>query len=142
MTWAGTTAPAALARSDSALLRQILDNPHHPAFVVLLETLSRSTHPSVIRLLLAFLQDSRAPSAVLSVFSKRTDRELVEHLLRKIGRQPSAAVAQNLKRIESFAWVREGEATASDFLALAEKVKSAVAAKSGVALQEEIHVAR
>ncbi len=38
--------------------------------------------------------------------------------------------------------VREGEATASDFLALAEKVKSAVAAKSGVALQEEIHVAR
>jgi UDP-N-acetylmuramate dehydrogenase len=38
--------------------------------------------------------------------------------------------------------VREGAATAADFLALAEKVKSAVAAHSGVTLQEEIHVAR
>ena len=101
---------ARLARSDNAALRQILDNPHHPAFVMLVETFSKSTHPSVIRLLLAFLDDPRAPSAVLSIVSKRSDLELVEYLLRKIGRQPSAAVAQNRKRIESFAWVRGGGA--------------------------------
>ncbi len=99
---------ARLARSDNAMLRQILDNPHHTAFLMLLETFSKSTHPSVIRLLLGFLEDPRAPSGVLSVISKRSDRELVEHLLRKIGRQPSGALAQNLKRIESFAWVRGG----------------------------------
>jgi len=101
---------ARLARCDNAMLRQILDNPHHPAFVMLMETFSKSTQPSAIRLLLAFLDDPRAPSAVLSVVSKRSDLGFIKYLLRKIGRQPPAVVAQNLKRIESLAWVRSGGA--------------------------------
>jgi len=91
---------------DDAVLRQVLQDPYHPAFVAIVEALSRIPHDALIGLLLGFLDDPRAPSAVLSVISKRSDPRFVRALLHKIDRKPSPAVCQNLKRMESVAWVR------------------------------------
>ena len=99
-----------LSGRDSASLLNILRSPYHPAFLVLIDILSKSRHTAVIGLLLSFLDDARAPSGILSVVSKRIDLPFVQALLRKVGRQPSAAVAANLKRMDSLAWLRSGGA--------------------------------
>ncbi len=96
-----------LTYRDDAVLRQVLQDPRHPAFVVLLEMLSRIPHDAVIGLLLSFLDDPRAPSAVLSIVSKRSDLKFIERLLHKVGREPTGPVARNLKRIETIAWAHD-----------------------------------
>ena len=72
-----------------------------------MELFAKSTQPTVMRLLLSFLDDPRAPLAALGAVARRSDAKFVEFWLRKIGRQPSAIVAQNLKRIESVAWTQQ-----------------------------------
>jgi HEAT repeat protein len=96
-----------LTYRDDAVLRQVLQDPYHSAFVVLVEMLSKIQHDAVIGLLLSFLDDPRAPSAVLSIVSKRSDLKFLRRFLHKVGREPTAAVARNLKRIETIAWARE-----------------------------------
>lgn len=97
---------AALVNRDNLTLKQVLDNPHHAAFVPLVDLMARSTQRSILRLVLGFLDDPQAPSAALSVIARRNDPDFVVALLRKIGREPSAVVAQNVRRMETIAWVR------------------------------------
>lgn len=95
---------AALVNRDNLTLKQVLDNPHHAAFVPLVDLLARSSQRSILRLVLGFLDDPQAPSAALSVIARRSDPDFVVALLRKIGREPSAVVAQNLRRMGAIAW--------------------------------------
>jgi hypothetical protein len=97
-----------LTHRDNSLLREILQTPYHPAFLMTMEILSTTSHGSIIGLLLNFLDDPRAPSAILSVVSKRSDLRFVQALLRKIGREPSTPMAVNLKRITTVHWARSG----------------------------------
>ena len=46
------------------------------------------------------------PLAVLSVATNRSDSTFIRNLLNKIGRKPSDAVRQNLKRMCNIAWLR------------------------------------
>ena len=97
-----------LVKRDNATLKLVLKDPHHPAFVVLMDVLGKSTSDTVVRLLLSYLDDARAPSAVPSLVAKRRDPKFVRYLLRKIGREPSSAVRKNLKRMRSIAWAADG----------------------------------
>lgn len=99
-----------LVGRDSAVLKRVLNDPHHAAFLALVDVLSKSEAAGVIGLLLAFLDDPRAPSSALAVVAKRSDLRFVRYLLRKIGHEPSNAVRQNLKRIPTVAWLEEGAA--------------------------------
>ena len=100
-----------LVGRDNVTLKRILQDPHHASFLTTLEVLSGSSCGGVMRLLLSFLDDPHVPSAALSVVAKRSDLKFVRHLLGKIGREPSATVAQNLKHIESIAWLHSGQET-------------------------------
>lgn len=103
-----------LAPNDNLVLKQLLENPFDPAFRVLADLFVKSTQPSILRILVGFLDDPRAPSSVLGILGKRADREFVECLLRKIDERPSHAVAQNLKRMESLAWLKNNIALLDD----------------------------
>ncbi len=94
-----------LVGHDNPTLSKILKDPHHPAFGATVEAMSSSPHGGVMRLLLSCLDDRRVSSAVVSVVGKRSDPKFVQHLMRKIGREPATAIAQNLKRIRAIAWV-------------------------------------
>jgi hypothetical protein len=122
-----------LAARDNAILRHILENPYHVSFLVAVEVLSRSHHAGVLRLLLSFLDDPQAPSAALSVLANRTDLGFVRCLLRKIGRAPAAAVTENLKRIESIAWLRSGGALLEQLDEAAQHGTVRLAMRSGIA---------
>ncbi len=99
-----------LIRRDNALLRTILQDPHHTAFLATIDLLSHSPRVEIMRLLLSFLDDSFAPSSTISGIAKRGDLPFVRHLLHKIGRNPSSMITRNLKQIRTLAWLRpEGE---------------------------------
>ncbi|MHC4399692.1 MAG: HEAT repeat domain-containing protein [Planctomycetota bacterium] len=99
-----------LCKRDNVVLKQILKDPHHAAFSALVEVLLKSTAAGVIGLLLAFLDDPRAPSSVLSIIGRRCDLRFLEYLLRKVGHEPSTAVRKNLQRIEAVAWAKANRA--------------------------------
>ncbi len=95
-----------LAGRDNATLMQILLDPLHISFVAMIQTLTHSSRPGVMRLVLSHLDNSQAPTSLISVMSHRCDKRFVEHLLRKIGHTPSSGAAVNLKRMDSIAWLK------------------------------------
>ena len=97
-----------LAPRDNVTLKQILGSAHHPAFMTVVDVLSKSTAGGILRLLLSYLDDPHAPSAALSLIAKRSDLRFIRYLLRKIGRDPSALSVQNLKRIRTIGWLQTG----------------------------------
>ncbi len=98
-----------LANRDNIALKQVLQDPHHSAFLVLMDAICRSQEGSVIWLVLSFLDEARSASASLSVIANRSDLKFVECLLRKIARGISPVVSQNLKRIEAIAWLKNAD---------------------------------
>ena len=97
-----------LADRDNAVLNQILRNPHHLCFLMIIEALSKSERGGAMRLLLSYLDDPHPPSAMLSVLSNRSDPKFVRQLLRQVGLEFSPTVRQNLKCIENLAWLKGG----------------------------------
>ena len=95
-----------LAGRDNATLMQILLDPLHSCFVAMIQMLTHSIKPGVMRLVLSHLDNPQAPTSLVSVLAHRSDKRFVEHLLRKIGHSPSAGAKANLKRIESIAWLK------------------------------------
>ena len=99
-----------LASRENALLRRILENPYHGSFLVIVDVLSKSPHPAIMQLLLSFMEDSAAPSAAISIAANRSDMAFIRQLLRCVGGELSPAMLQNLRRIESVAWLKTGAA--------------------------------
>jgi len=95
-----------LVNRENALLKSILQSPLHPAFLCVTDLLHRSEHGGVIRLLLSFLDDPKAPSAALSAAANRSDLRFLRHFLRRLARSTSPQITQNLKRIEAVNWFR------------------------------------
>ncbi|HVX10458.1 MAG TPA: HEAT repeat domain-containing protein [Pirellulales bacterium] len=98
-----------LAQRDNVTLKQLLFDPLHASYRPLIDSMTHSGRPGVLRLLLGHLEDPQAPSATLTAIAHRRDAAFVKVLLRKIGSEPSAAAKRNLSRIEHFAWLQPGE---------------------------------
>ncbi len=96
-----------LVDRDNAALRQVLQHPNHAAYLPLIDCLATSPQRGVLRLLLSFLEDSHAPAIVFSVLAGRSDSRFVHYLMRKIGREPSAAMTPNLKRVTAIPWLAD-----------------------------------
>jgi HEAT repeat protein len=96
-----------LANHENATLNRILLNPHDKSYLPLVDALTSSIRPGVMRLLLAYLDDAHAPHAALGALAHRTDEAFLAHLMAKLGSEPSAAAKSNLKRVETFPWLRE-----------------------------------
>jgi len=99
-----------LVGRDNSTLKRILHDPHHGTFLVVVDLLSHSPRPGVMRLVLGFLEDREAPSSALSVLAHRSDAAFVRHLLAKVGAEPSAFARANLRRMDNILWARSGHA--------------------------------
>lgn len=96
-----------LAGRDSPSLKKILTNPHAPCYLPLVDLMSKSTRPAVIRLLLSILHDPQAPAAVIEVMMNRRDQPFWRALFVKTGAEPNQAVRNNLGKVESVRWASE-----------------------------------
>ena len=121
-----------LAKRDNATLMQILQDPHHGSYRIVLDLLLKSPRAAILRLLLSFLDDPHAPAAALGVVGNRSDPAFIGCLLRKIGREPSAMVRQNLKRLASIAWLRDLRAALDELDAAQQHAAVRLVMASGV----------
>jgi len=96
-----------IAHRDNAMVKQLLKNPHHAAYLPLIDTLTKSQRPGVLRLLLSYLEDAAAPSAAMGVIAHRTDERFLKLLFAKIGQEPSAHAKANLRRVTNIAWLSQ-----------------------------------
>ena len=96
-----------LVDRENAALRQMLGNGHHTAFPAIVDALAKSPQKGVLKLLLSFLDDAHAPASTFTVLGGRSDSRFVHYLMRKIGRDPTAVMAANLKRITAIPWLAD-----------------------------------
>jgi len=98
-----------LGGPTSGVLRQILDEPHHPCYLTVIHTLTHSSSRGVIELLLHALKTELTSLNLLNVISKRDDSKFVTLLLNVVSQEIPTKVAKNLARIRSFAWLQAGQ---------------------------------
>ena len=94
-----------LVKSDNSNLKRILQDPHDKAYLPIVDLLTHSPRPGVQRLLLSYLEETNAPTTILSVISRRCDVPFVRHLLQQLEGEVSKTISKNLKRIEFFSWL-------------------------------------
>jgi len=97
-----------LADRDHPLLQQILQSPHHPLHLPVVDVLTKSRSHRVQEFLLSCLEESYWPVGLLTVFRQRSDGKFVRQWLRKIARSQSPVVGENLKRLRNISWLRAG----------------------------------
>ncbi len=90
-----------------SLLRNILEDPHHVCYLTVVNTLSTSQSPGVVKLLLSFLGSDHPSLAILTVISRRSDECFLRQLFDHLECNLSAKVQKNLHRIRTFPWLEE-----------------------------------
>ncbi|MEO8494425.1 MAG: HEAT repeat domain-containing protein [Planctomycetota bacterium] len=96
-----------LAGHTNAGLHHLLERPHHKAYVTLIHLLSHSHRLGVMRLILDSLDDPRTPSVMYGILARRKDVSFVRHMLKRFTDEVPKTAQNNLKRIESFGWLRD-----------------------------------
>jgi HEAT repeat protein len=95
-----------LASRDNAVVSRILQEPTERAFAPMMDLLTHSPRPCIMRLLLSYLDDPFAPLPALHALGRRRDITWLRQFCRKIGDEPSVVIRNNLKRIENIPWLK------------------------------------
>lgn len=96
-----------LAGCDNPTLNHVFQDPHDDAHETVVQLLSHSARPSVIRLILDLFNNPRVPAAIFSIVTRRQDASFVRSMLNRfVGKVPKTA-RRNLKRIELFSWLQD-----------------------------------
>lgn len=104
-----------LAGRDNSTLMHILADPRHSSYLALIHVLQHSMRQGILKLILSYLDDPHAPSALINVMVHRPDERFLELLLRKIGREPSAGAKANLRHVTSIIWLKDGPQSLDTF---------------------------
>ncbi len=121
-----------LVPRDNSFLKQTLNDPRHPAYLMINQLLTNSSRGGIMRLVLSFLDDPAAPSSAMTLLAHRTDQRFIEYVLKKIGFEPSPQVALNLKRMESIPWLQENLSQLSKFDEASQHAIGVLAVRSGM----------
>jgi HEAT repeat protein len=96
-----------LASSENPVLKQVLAEPRHPAYLVMVDVLRSSPRMAIVRLILNMLENRFAPPVALHVVAHRTDMPFVRKLLKRVTPDMSEALKSNLRRVEAVAWLQQ-----------------------------------
>lgn len=128
-----------LVNRDNATLKRILHDPKHACYLTVIDLLTRGRHGGTIRLLLSFLDDPQAPSSILKIVAHRSDLRFVRHLLDKVADAPSATVLQNVRRLDTIAWVRDDYTLLGELNAEGQQAAVKLIMASGMKRTEVLH---
>lgn len=92
-----------LAGPDSNTLRHILDSPYHPCHQSIVQSLTASVSPNILRLLTTIYAYRDASQAVRNVVAKRTDQPFIDALLATPLDSKNVLFHKNLARTKSLA---------------------------------------
>ena len=95
-----------LADHDHPLLAELLQNPHHKAFLVALEILKHSARDAIIDVLLRWMDEPRLPLCIPRIVAHRDDMTFVHRLLNHAGPNPSTKLLTNMRRVANVQWLQ------------------------------------
>lgn len=122
----------ALARRENAVLRRVLREPREAAHEPLLDVLLHSQRVGAAHLLVSFLDDPYAPLPALEALARRYDRPFLKELTGRLAAPPPRVVVENLRRIDSIAWLGTGFAVIDDLDEISQAGAVRLAAASGM----------
>ena len=105
-----------LGGTSNGLLKTILDDPHHPCYLTVINALTHSNCSGVFELLIDSLKLNKTPHSVLNVITKRADKPFVTRLLKIVDEHLPGKVLKNIESIPSFAWLQPGEEGFLDYI--------------------------
>ena len=131
-----------LTNCDNLSLKHALQNPYDSSFLAIVDMLTNSPRPGVMRLLLNYLDDPLPPLSALNVVSHRRDVPFLRRLLRKVGGDLSAHAKENVRRMESVPWLQDGAAALSALNDAEQRTAVRFLLRSGVNRQEVFETLR
>ncbi|MBN1851777.1 MAG: HEAT repeat domain-containing protein [Pirellulales bacterium] len=93
-----------LVGRENQVLNDILHAPHDPRHACVMESLASSPLAGIMRLLLSFLDNPRAPGPVIRTLSQRRDIRFLVDLFHHIQQGLSSVAQRHLKRIDHVSW--------------------------------------
>ncbi|MFW6169055.1 MAG: HEAT repeat domain-containing protein, partial [Planctomycetota bacterium] len=96
-----------LTHHENPLLREILHEPRHPAYLVTLNLLRGSKRPAIIRLVLNLLEFRSALQMAVQIVSHRRDFTFVKALLQRLASRSVDSFSGSLRRVESIDWLED-----------------------------------
>ncbi|MGM0490323.1 MAG: HEAT repeat domain-containing protein [Planctomycetota bacterium] len=96
-----------LTHHENPLLKQIVHEPRHPAYLVALNLLRTSKRAAIIRLVLNLLESRFAFNMAVQTVSHRRDFPFVKGLLQRLASRCVDTFSGNLRRIESIEWLED-----------------------------------
>jgi HEAT repeat protein len=96
-----------LTNCENALLKQILCEPRHPAYLVVTDILRNTSRVAVMRLVLNLLESRSAPSFALHLVSHRSDLPFIKQLLCRLANSTNGKLRASLRRVESIGWLED-----------------------------------
>jgi len=94
-----------LAGRENATLRRILQATSGVNRQPVIDTLTHSTQPGVMRLLCDFLEDRHAPLAARQAMAARQDPPFLHYLFHHLEEKISSAAIANIQQIDDFHWI-------------------------------------
>ena len=96
-----------LTNHENGLLKRILCEPRHPAYLVLTEILRNSSRVAIIRLVLNLLESQFAPIIALQTVSHRRDLVFIHQLLQRLANTSTNKLRSSMRRVESVSWLQD-----------------------------------
>jgi len=102
-----------LAARDSAWLIHVLCHARHPALARVIELLTTSPRPSIMRLLLSYLDDPNPPALILTILTQRCDVAFVKLLTKRVAERFPDSARKGLRKVDALSWLQDGLALLS-----------------------------
>ncbi|MGL6196877.1 MAG: HEAT repeat domain-containing protein [Thermoguttaceae bacterium] len=94
-----------VTKKDYPSFLSVMGDHHSAASKTIMDLLENGEHPSYMRLLLSFVEDTSAPPQIDIIIGKRKDVKFVRNLLNYIGPAPNPQAKAAYKRFKDFIWL-------------------------------------
>jgi HEAT repeat protein len=131
-----------LAPNDNRVLLDVVLDTHHPAHSQLTMSLTTNNTPASMRRLVAMMRDTDIPDIVLEAIASRSDQSFVEFLLHELKHPVSLRVLQNMKRLQSVAWLEKDCELLLELSGRAQEIAVDLAMASEIDFEAKFHLLR
>jgi HEAT repeat protein len=121
-------------------LRRVLREPRDAAHESTAQILRDCQRAGVVHLVVSFLDDPYAPLSALTILGGRYDRPFLKELTSRLASPPPRVVVENLRRIESIAWLAANFAVIDDLDEISQGGAVRLAAASGLPKSEVLDI--
>ncbi len=97
-----------IAGRENAGLKRMVEQPNDKISELVLSMLETTSRAGIIHYLLSCLDDPFMPQSIRSICCRRTDISFLRQLFRRIGRDPTKTIRNNIRKMDKCGWLVRG----------------------------------